>query len=292
MTHRDTSITSPNLTPPAIRAYLGGSFNPVHNGHIQMAMAVFNQLKPIADCDHRELHVELLPNSRSPFKSATTAPEHRLNMLKLATQSTPLGVNEIEIWQSPPVFTIDTVRQLRQQFPNDTLIFIMGMDSAASLDKWRQGLNLTDFVHLWVFDRADDRDLDHLEFGRNNSQTLQKQIANLPTALQNKVTTDLLTIINPESNLLTNFKQQVFTFIKNKAANPIFYPFNPLKTKINGCIYLDLIPIVTISSSTIRQRFADAFLTQQFSPSDFNLLNPLVYEYIIRHRLYSTEQFR
>lgn len=270
---------------PAIRAYLGGSFNPVHNGHLQMAMAVFDQLKPIANRENRKLTVELLPNARSPFKADTIAPKHRLAMLKLAVQNTPLGVSELEIWQPPPVFTIDTVRQLRQQFPKDTLIFIMGMDSAVSLDKWRQGLELTDFVHLWVFDRAADEALNVLT-------TIETQIAKFPNALQAKVTTDLLALTNPAPDLFTNFNQQTFTLLKNRATNQTFYPLKPLKININGRIYLDSTPIITISSSTIRKRFADANLTQNFSPNDFNLLNPLVYGYIIRHQLYSDPNFR
>lgn len=270
---------------PAIRAYLGGSFNPVHNGHLQMAMAVFDQLKPIANRENRKLTVELLPNARSPFKADTIAPKHRLAMLNLAVQNTPLGVSELEIWQAPPVFTIDTVRELRQSFPNDTLIFIMGMDSAASLDKWRQGLNLTDFVQLWVFDRAGNDALDV-------SANLDTKIAKFPQALQAKVTTDLLAITNPEAELFINLNQQTFFLIRTKATKQNFYPLKPLKTKINGRIYLDSTPIITISSSTIRKRFAAAFLTRNLSPNDFNLLNPLVYGYIIRHQLYSDPNFR
>lgn len=276
--------TSPD-PKPAIRAYLGGSFNPVHNGHIQMAMAVFNQLKPIAERENRKLYVELLPNARSPFKTDTIPPTHRLAMLNLATKNTPLGVSELEIWQAPPVFTIDTVRELRQNFPKDTLIFIMGMDSAASLDNWRQGLNLTDFVQLWVFERAADDAV-------NVSANIETQIAKFPKALQAKVTTDLLAITNPAPDLFTNFNQQTFFLIKNKATKQTFYPLKPLKNDINGRIYLDLTPIITISSSIIRKRFANAFLTRNFSPNDFNLLNPLVYGYIIRHQLYSDPNFR
>lgn len=278
-------LPNSQISKPAIRAYLGGSFNPVHNGHIQMAMAVFNQLKPIAARENRKLYVELLPNARSPFKTDTIAPKHRLAMLNLATKNTPLGVSELEIWQAPPVFTIDTVRQLRQSFPNDTLIFIMGMDSAASLDNWRQGLNLTDFVQLWVFDRAAD---DALAV----SADIDTKVAKFPQALQAKVTTDLFTITNPEADLFINLNQQTFFLLKTKAVNPNFYPLKPLKNNINGRIYLDLTPIITISSSIIRKRFANAFLTQKFSPDDFNLLNPLVYGYIIRHQLYSDPNFR
>ncbi|WP_407074208.1 nicotinate-nicotinamide nucleotide adenylyltransferase, partial [Psychrobacter sp. GW64-MNA-CIBAN-0177] len=88
----------------------------------------------------RALHVSLLPNARSPFKNESTNPKHRLAMLKLATLNTPLQIDELELWQAPPVYTIDSVRTLRQRYPHDSLIFIMGMDSARSLDKWKDGL--------------------------------------------------------------------------------------------------------------------------------------------------------
>ncbi|WP_261869257.1 nicotinate-nicotinamide nucleotide adenylyltransferase [Psychrobacter sp. JCM 18901] len=140
---------------PAIRAYLGGSFDPVHNGHLEVAMSVYQHLLPIATRLQRALHVSLLPNARSPFKTQSTDPNHRLAMLKLATENTPIQINELELWQAPPVYTIDSVRTLRQQYPNDSLIFIMGMDSAHSLDKWKDAyVSLTMLIYGCLIVRA------------------------------------------------------------------------------------------------------------------------------------------
>jgi nicotinate-nucleotide adenylyltransferase len=104
---------------PAIRAYLGGSFDPVHNGHLQMALYVYQSLLPIAEQQQHELQVSLLPNARSPFKADSTDPKHRLAMLKLAIKNTPLQINELELWQTPPVYTIDSVKTLRARYPHD-----------------------------------------------------------------------------------------------------------------------------------------------------------------------------
>ncbi|MEJ6068834.1 adenylyltransferase/cytidyltransferase family protein, partial [Psychrobacter sp. 16-Bac2893] len=112
MSNTSNSYQSQN-TKSAIRAYLGGSFDPVHNGHLQMAMTVYQCLLPIAEQQQRELYVSLLPNTRSPFKEDSTDPKHRLAMLKLATQESPLYINELELWQAPPVYTIDSVQTLR-----------------------------------------------------------------------------------------------------------------------------------------------------------------------------------
>ncbi len=75
------------ISAPAIRAYLGGSFDPVHNGHLEVALHAYQDLLPIAKQQNRPLHVSLLPNARSPFKTQSTDPKHRLAMLKLADKT-------------------------------------------------------------------------------------------------------------------------------------------------------------------------------------------------------------
>ena len=294
-----------NTPAPAIRAYLGGSFDPVHEGHLQMAMTVYQRLLPIAKQQQRALHVSLLPNARSPFKEKSTDPRHRLAMLKLATLNTPLQINELELWQTPPVYTIDSVRTLRQRYPHDSLIFIIGMDSALSLSKWKNGLELTDYVNLWVFNRDDLSDINN----KNNhllattthcaNKTLVAQDAmnlhaQLPAQLQSlriDAPTDLL---QPTSQASTDS--------------------HLLKNTHQGHIYIDSRPIATISSTQIRQQLQptdnrsniiSAAARQMTSIAPINdiidntapnplakWLNPAVYQYIIAHQLYSAAQFR
>lgn len=261
---------------PAIRAYLGGSFNPVHNAHIQMAMLVYDALAPIAAEQNRELQVCLLPNARSPFKQQVMAPKHRLAMLKLAIAGTPLQIEELELWQTPPVYTIDSVRALRQRYPNDSLIFIMGMDSARSLDKWHQGLELTDYVHLWIFDRDNGNG--------EKLKNITDLVSELPIELQSQVTesyAELLTAIASTIEVATT------TTAKDL----------PLKTGAKGRIYIHsqtLTPILGISSTEIRQQLLElstslaSDATLETKPTDWlKHLNLAVYHYIIAHRLYS-----
>lgn len=134
-----------------IRAFLGGSFDPIHLGHLQMANAVMDGLARHGCSAHL---VSLLPTAGNPFKHAPTSTHHRLNMLQLATMGTPIGIDECEIHQSPPTYTIDTVRHLSQQYPTDKLIFIIGKDSLVSLPRWKDGFEILDFVDLWVFERC------------------------------------------------------------------------------------------------------------------------------------------
>ena len=294
----------PKTTAPTIRAYLGGSFDPVHKGHLQMAMYVYEHLLPIAKQQQSELQVSLLPNARSPFKEDSTDPEQRLAMLKLAIQDTPLQINELELWQAPPVYTIDSVQTLRSRYPNDQLIFIMGMDSARSLDKWKNGLALTDYVSLWVFDREEKFDSD-IDTGINTDINNDKDLSK--TELHNSLTSQLPKLLQP---LIVDSITELL------AANP-----QPLtngvgvKNSHKGHIYIDPRPVTAISSTQIRQQLLrhlpqsanikQATQTQIASlqpindiigdtaPNSFaKWLNPAVYQYIIAHQLYSAAQFR
>ena len=239
----------------AIRAYLGGSFDPVHNGHLQMAMSVYEHLSSITQQQQRPLQVSLLPNARSPFKRQSTNPAHRLAMLKLATQETPLQISELELWQAPPVYTIDSVKALRRRYPNDSLIFIMGMDSARQLDKWQDGLQLTHYVHLWIFNRLDAHQSDSLG--------ATTPLYQLPTELQGQVTASL-------ADLTT-----------------------VLKNDDQGRIYIDQRQVSTVSSTDIRNQLQTQSNPPDTLPKPLaQLINPAVYHYIIAHRLYSAAQFR
>lgn len=287
---------------PAIRAYLGGSFDPVHNGHLQMALYVYQSLLPIAKLQQRELQVSLLPNARSPFKEQSTDPKHRLAMLKLATQGTPLQINELELWQRPPVYTIDSVKTLRARYPHDSLIFIMGMDSAQSLDKWQDGLALTNYVNLWVFNRLSTAENDSPANGKNfdnnknpdknkphvdkdlitqNSPALQAQ---LPIPLQPLITDSATDLVTPALRYLTDRSN--------------------LKNAAQGRIYIDPRPVAAISSTQVRQKLREQCpqiatlqpinaIINPTAPNSFaKWLNPAVYQYIIAHQLYSAAQFR
>ncbi|MCG3842810.1 nicotinate-nicotinamide nucleotide adenylyltransferase [Psychrobacter sp. Ps1] len=318
----NTSNSPQEKTPaPSIRAYLGGSFDPVHNGHLEVAMSVYQHLLPIATQLQRTLHVSLLPNARSPFKTQSTDPNHRLAMLKLATENTPIQINELELWQAPPVYTIDSVRTLRQQYPNDSLIFIMGMDSAHSLDKWKDGLRLTDHVNLWVFNRQSSTDVsdgisdkfsDSIISSKNSTATTEDVNflkSQLPLSLQAHITDSPIELLTPTIRRSSNSSSSNSTNLNNTDPNS-----TDLKNADQGRIYIDSRPITAVSSTQIReqlQRIDDqtnkmpvaerqiasiASINDIISNTESNplakWLNPAVYQYIIAHQLYSAAQFR
>lgn len=274
------SQTEQNIKP-AIRAYLGGSFDPVHLGHMQMAMAVYNTLAPMAAQQNRELQVSLLPNARSPFKTKSTDPNDRLAMLNLAVQGTPVNINKLEIWQTPPVYTIDSVRALRNRHPYDTLIFIMGMDSARSLAQWKDGLQLTDYVDLWIFNRND-----HLIQQSPNNAVLAHE---LPVKLQAQVIKSYFELLSLP--VLSDHKLLAHSISKD----------SPLKDTNQGRIYIDTQAVMSVSSTEIRQQLYEQnhtknkvlLLPVQGATTRPNplpqLLDSKVYHYIIAHQLYSAD---
>lgn len=132
------------------RIVLGGSFDPIHRAHLQMAMAASMRLTALG----LPVTVSLLPTAGNPFKDTPTPGAHRLAMLKLATQNTAIAIDEREIHLPPPVFTIDTLRALRSDYADDVLIYLIGQDSLNSLPTWKGGEQLADLVKFWVFSRV------------------------------------------------------------------------------------------------------------------------------------------
>jgi nicotinate-nucleotide adenylyltransferase len=125
----------------------GGSFDPVHLGHVATAEEL------LARFPFRE--IRFLPAARSPLKVAAGEKWHRLAMLKLALQcKRALTIDASELELPPPSYTIDTLRRVRSRLgPQEPLIFILGLDSFLELPRWKDWRQLTDFAHLLVVSR-------------------------------------------------------------------------------------------------------------------------------------------
>jgi nicotinate-nucleotide adenylyltransferase len=111
----------------------GGSFDPVHFGHLRMAEEARTQ----ADLDR----VLFVPTQVSPFKvnRQVTPGELRLQMLHIAVEDNPaFAVSEVEVARPGPSYTVDTLRLLREQYPTAELFFLTGTDAVRDLPKWRQ----------------------------------------------------------------------------------------------------------------------------------------------------------
>ncbi|WP_338809220.1 nicotinate (nicotinamide) nucleotide adenylyltransferase [Neisseria leonii] len=109
----------------------GGTFDPVHNGHTQIARAFADELALDT--------VIFLPAGDPYHKNAPRTPaEHRLAMTQLAVRDDArFAVSDCDIVRSGATYTVDTVQIFRQQFPQAQLWWLMGMDSLLQLHTWK-----------------------------------------------------------------------------------------------------------------------------------------------------------
>ncbi len=126
----------------------GGSFDPVHTGHLLLAQAAIEELGLTRLC--------FILAAQSPFKVGQTfAPaEVRLQMLRLALAGrTNCAVDEQEINRGGVSFAIDTVRDYEQRFPRAQLFYLIGADHVANLPKWRDAAELAKLAEFAVIPR-------------------------------------------------------------------------------------------------------------------------------------------
>ncbi|MEZ7195735.1 nicotinate (nicotinamide) nucleotide adenylyltransferase [Pseudodesulfovibrio karagichevae] len=133
---------------------LGGSFNPVHTGHVRMAVEVLEQL----GLDR----VELVPASEPPHKRGEDVLpfDLRMELVDRAIADIPgLGSNPLEAERPGPSFTCDTLTCYRTKEPEKELYFILGASTFLELHNWHRGLEIPALASLVVVNRweaADD----------------------------------------------------------------------------------------------------------------------------------------
>lgn len=128
----------------------GGTFDPVHRGHLATAQAAVTALAAE--------RCRFIPARVSPHKQhvASAAPEHRLAMLRLATANNPqLLVDDLELTRPvpPPSYTIDTLETLHLAYPNDQLIWLLGADQLAKFATWHRIGDILALVELAILAR-------------------------------------------------------------------------------------------------------------------------------------------
>jgi nicotinate-nucleotide adenylyltransferase len=126
---------------------LGGTFDPIHHGHLHLAQAAREQLALT--------HMLLIPAGHPWQRAPQASPEQRLTMAQLAVSEHPqLEVDEREVKRSGPTYTVDTLSELRQHWGADAKLWlILGADAMANLHTWHQWRRLFDYAHVAVANR-------------------------------------------------------------------------------------------------------------------------------------------
>lgn len=135
---------------PHLHIFYGGTFDPVHNGHLAVARHARDTLSA---------NVHLMPAADPPHKGPTHADAmQRASMLELASAGEPgLVVDIRELRRQGPSYTIDTLHDIRGELGGDVPIaLLLGTDSFRGLPSWKSWRELFDHTHFVVAERAGD----------------------------------------------------------------------------------------------------------------------------------------
>ncbi len=206
---------------------LGGTFNPIHHGHLRMAQ----ELGEALNLDE----VRFIPSANPPHKTVpTVSAEHRMQMVQLAIEPNPLfKLDDRELARDGASYTIDTLISLRNELGQDVaLSLMMGSDAFTKLHTWHRWQELLHFCHLVLVQRP----------------------STVPKQPLDKVLVTLLHDHYTEDN-------------------------EDLSTKRAGCIHMQTITALDISSTAIRSAFQKKLSAQYLMPE-------AVINYIQLHQLY------
>ncbi len=124
-------------------AIMGGTFDPIHYGHLVTAEAVMHE--------YQIDQVLFIPSGQPPHKtnSQVTSAEHRYLMTLLATETNPrFFSSRIEIDREGYTYTIDTIRELKVMYPESEIYFITGADAFSNILSWKNPEMLLSSCHF------------------------------------------------------------------------------------------------------------------------------------------------
>ena len=188
----------------------GGSFDPIHNGHLQIAARAQEQL--FID------RIIFIPAAIPPHKQHLTLTDenHRLRMTQLAIEKySDFEVSAVEIERSGISYTIDTLLYFRMKYnlSKEQLQFIIGADSLVNFHKWREPEKILENCQLVVYDRKGANLNSVSDELRKKVHFLNAPLINLSsTAVRNKIKTgdDLIKLL-PEKVVEYIFKNGLYT---------------------------------------------------------------------------------
>lgn len=125
----------------------GGSFDPIHYGHLRPALEILEALS----LDQ----MLFIPSGQPPHRAAPQAPaEARLTMLKAAVADEPrFQVDARELKRATPSYTFDTLEDLRREHPRDRLVLMLGLDAFLAFTGWHRWKEILALTHIAVAHR-------------------------------------------------------------------------------------------------------------------------------------------
>ena len=126
---------------------LGGTFDPVHNGHLRIALELYQEL-PLDE-------IRFIPCGQPPHRDPPQANvAQRLAMLRMAIQHQQgFHIDERELQRPGPSYMVDTLSSLRDEFPEIPLCLIVGLDAFREFDMWHRWMEIPELTHIVVVHR-------------------------------------------------------------------------------------------------------------------------------------------
>lgn len=129
----------------------GGAFNPPLNSHFSLAEQIVNEYENV------EKIIFVPVNSKYQKTEAVLSNEHRYNMLKLVCeQNENFEVSDIELKSDRPLYTIETLNILQNQYPNNEIVFTTGTDNLREFDTWHEAEQIVKNFKVLVLERDED----------------------------------------------------------------------------------------------------------------------------------------
>jgi nicotinate-nucleotide adenylyltransferase len=125
----------------------GGTFDPIHNGHLRTAFELWQAL--------RLAQVRFMPSGNPPHREAPLAsPELRLEMVRAAVEgNSGFAVDDREMRRSGISYSVDTLLDLRRDLPDRSLCLLLGMDAFLGMPHWHRWRDVLDLAHIIVAHR-------------------------------------------------------------------------------------------------------------------------------------------
>lgn len=189
-------------------AIFGGSFNPVHNGHVN-----------ICEWCQQEYNFDeilLIPTNIPPHKEANDMVSglHRVNMLKLATRGIDyVTISEIELQQTGVSYTYLTIEKLKELYTNTDFYLIIGSDMLFSFDKWVNFTQILDNVTI-ISGARHENEFQQLLDKRDNFGEYKSKIEIINLDIRDISSTDVRDILKSSVGVEEKISLEVYNYIK------------------------------------------------------------------------------
>ncbi|PZV99941.1 nicotinate-nucleotide adenylyltransferase [Metamycoplasma auris] len=189
----------------------GGSFNPIHKGHIEVAKFAISNLK----LDK----LFFVPSNKNPLKNASeyVDSKHRIKMIEFVLED-KMFISQFETNRKGNSYSIDTINYFRSKFPDDEVYFLIGTDNINTLNKWKNINDIAKKVQLVAFNRGNK--YSKINIKKYNVKLLENPVWNYSSTEYKKGNFWMV------ENVVQEYIGQNFLYFNDLAKNMLFDPKN------------------------------------------------------------------